>query len=545
MKIAKVIKLVLTSFLLVFYASALYSQQIAFPGAEGYGKYATGGRGGKVIEVTNLNASGTGSLAAAIAASGARTVVFRVAGTIDADLKISSGNITIAGQTAPGDGITIKGKLSFNNVSNVIVRYIRARGEVNGDAFGGRYNDNIIIDHVSASWSSDEVMSIYHGNNVTIQWSMITEACGGSHRFGGIWGNNHSTYHHNLFAHNIDRNPRIASGAGYNDFRNNVIYNWQYESLHGGEMHQSGDAQHQFCSTNVVGNYYKPGPGTQSQHKSRICSPKTRNGAADYGKWYVAENYLVGDTAVTADNWKGVIPVWWNTIDPDLAAIPGLKLDEPSEFMPINQQTAEEAFQAVLDSVGCSFPNRDAVDARIIEEVHNGTATYGVGFINGPTTVGGWPTLATGPAPDDTDHDGMPDSWEDTNGLNKNDPEDRNGIGEGGYTNLENYINSIIKIPTSIERSENMIADEYKLGQNYPNPFNPTTKIDFSCSKKSHVKLEVFDITGRIVATLIDEVKGAGNHSINFNGSNLSTGIYVYKLTTANNMLARKMLLTK
>ena len=545
MKIAKAGKLVLVSFLLSFYASALYSQQIAFPGAEGYGKYATGGRGGAVYEVTNLNSSGTGSLAAAIAASGARTVVFRVGGTIDADLKISSGNITIAGQTAPGDGIAIKGKLSFNNVSNVIVRYIRVRGEVNDDAFGGRYNNNIIIDHVSASWSSDEVMSIYHGNNITIQWCMITEACSGDHKFGGIWGNNHSTYHHNLFAHNIDRNPRIASGAGYNDFRNNVIYNWQYESLHGGEMHQPGDSRFQFCSTNAVANYYKPGPGTRTQDKSRICSPKTRDGAADYGKWYVAENYLVGDTAVTADNWKGVIPVWWNTIDPDLAAIPGLKLDEPSEFMPINQQTAEEAYQAVLDSVGCSFPNRDAVDARIIEEVRNGTATYGSGFISSPTTVGGYPTLATGTAPTDTDHDGMSDDWETANGLNINDPADRNEIGEGGYTNLENYINSIIKIPTSIERSENMIADEYKLGQNYPNPFNPSTKIDFSTPKKSHVKLEVFDITGRKVATLIDEVKEAGNHSINFNGSNLSTGIYVYKLTTANNILARKMLLTK
>jgi len=439
---------ILTSFFF-FYTGSLYSQQLAFPGAEGYGKYATGGRGGKVIEVTNLNSSGAGSLAAAVAESGARTIVFRVGGTIDADINIKSGNITIAGQTAPGDGITIKGKLSFNNISNVIVRYIRVRGEVNEDAFGGRYNDNIIIDHVSTSWSSDETMSIYHGKNITIQWCMITEAMGGNHAFGGIWGNNHSTYHHNLFAHNIDRNPRIASGAGYNDFRNNVIYNWQYESIHGGEMHQGTDARFQFCSTNVVANYYKPGPGTQAQHMTRICSPKTRNGAADYGKWFVADNYLFGNDSVTADNWKGVIPVWWNTIDPDLDAIPGLKLDAPSEFMPINQQTAEEAFQAVLEYTGCSFPNRDTIDIRIIDEVRDGTATYGNGFVSSPSTVGGWPALDSGTAPTDTDHDGMPDDWEIANGLNKDIPDDRNDtIGNSGYTNLEIYLNSLVKAPS-------------------------------------------------------------------------------------------------
>ena len=431
-------------FLLILIINS-YAQQLAFPSAEGYGKYVTGGRGGVVYEVTNLNSSGAGSLGEAISASGARTVIFKVSGTIDGDFTIKNGNITIAGQTAPGEGIAIKGKLRFDNISNVIVRYIRVRGEVNDDAFGGRYNDNIIIDHVSTSWSSDEIMSIYHGNNITIQWCMMTEACGGSHAFGGIWGNNHSTYHHNLFAHNIDRNPRIASGAGYNDFRNNVIYNWQYESLHGGEMHQGTDSRFQFCSTNVVANYYKPGPGTQTQHKTRICSPKTRDGAADYGKWFVADNYLHGFPEVTADNWKGVIPVWWNTIDPDLDAIPGLKLDSASNYMPINQQTAEEAYLSVLDYVGCSFPNRDTVDKRIIEEVRNGNFTYGnKGYISHPNDVGGWPVLAAGTPYTDSDHDGMCDDWETDNGLNPNDPEDRNEIGQGGYTNLEVFLYSLL-----------------------------------------------------------------------------------------------------
>ncbi len=197
----------------------------AFPGAEGYGSLTVGGRGGRVIAVTNLNANGPGSLREACDAQGPRIVVFNVSGTIDGDVKIKNDFITIAGQTAPGDGITIKGNLAID-ASNVVIRYLRVRTDHDGDALGGRYRKNIIVDHVSASWSSDEVFSLYHNENVTIQWCMITEACAkadGSHRFGGIWGNHHGTYHHNLIAHNDSRNPRWASGCGYNDYRNNVL----------------------------------------------------------------------------------------------------------------------------------------------------------------------------------------------------------------------------------------------------------------------------------------------------------------------------------
>jgi pectate lyase len=438
--------------LILFLSAGLsYAQQLAFPGAEGYGKYASGGREGVVYEVTTLNSSGTGSLGEAISASGARTVVLKVSGTIDGDFTISNGNITIAGQTAPGDGIAIKGKLSFDNVSNVIVRYIRVRGEVNGDAIGGRYNDNIIIDHVSTSWSSDEVMSIYHGNNITIQWCMITEACGGGHAFGGIWGNNHSTYHHNLFAHNVQRNPRIASGAGFNDLRNNVIYNWESHSIYGGEKHQGSDARFQSCSTNVVANYLKPGPGTLAKDAIKICSPwsRERNGGdADWGKWYVADNYMFDNDSVTEDNWKGVVPVRWMESEPHevwlLDKRELLKLDTPSEFMSISQQSAEEAYLSVLEQAGCSYPKRDAIDERIIEEVSNGTATYGNGFASSPGAVGGYPVLASGTAYIDSDHDGMSNEWEKAHGLDTNNAADRNGIGEGGYTNLEVFLYSLL-----------------------------------------------------------------------------------------------------
>ena len=429
--------------LIVCPAMSFAQNQLAFPTAEGYGKYTVGGRGGKAIEVTNLNASGEGSLRAALEAKGPRTVVFRVSGTIDADLKISNDFITIAGQTAPGDGIAIKGTLGIN-AKNIIIRYIRVRAEGRGDAVSGRYNKNLIFDHVSASWSSDEVFTIYHGEYVTIQWCMITEACSGSHKFGGIWGNNHSTYHHNLFAHNYARNPRIASGAGYNDVRNNVIYNWRNESVYGGEAHQPGKSQFSSCSTNVVANYFKPGPGTESQHKTRICSPWSRNGAADYGDWYVADNYLVGSPEVTADNWKGVFPQYTGHIPVDLTAIPGLKLNEPWAAMPINQQTAEDACQAVLKYAGCSLPNRDALDARIMEEVRTGTATKGDnGFVRNPMVSGGWPELKSLPAPADSDHDGMPDAWEKDKGLNPNDAADGNKVASDGYTMLEKYLNSI------------------------------------------------------------------------------------------------------
>ncbi|YCM42513.1 hypothetical protein V2O64_14475 [Verrucomicrobiaceae bacterium 227] len=430
--------------LLTSTASSFAEKQLAFPSAEGYGKYTVGGRGGKVIEVTNLNASGEGSFRAAVEAKGPRTVVFRVSGTIDADLSIKHDHITIAGQTAPGDGITLKGRLGIN-ASNVIVRYLRVRAEGSGDAVSGRYKKNIILDHVSASWSSDEVMSIYHCENVTIQWCMITEACSGSHKFGGIWGSNHSTYHHNLFAHNTDRNPRIASGAGLNDVRNNVIYNWKNESTYGGEVHQPGKDQFVGCRVNLVANYYKPGPGTPKENRTRICSPWSRNGAADYGDWYLVDNFVVGSEEVTANNWRGVFPQYTGHVPVDLDAIPGLQLDQAVEVMTIKQESAEEAYKTVLNQAGCSIPNRDAVDRRIIEEVRLGTAKFGEnGFVKSPEMVGGWPELKNGTAPADTDHDGMPDDWEIKNGLDPKDASDGAKDKAGnGYTNLEEYLNQI------------------------------------------------------------------------------------------------------
>jgi pectate lyase len=455
--------------LTLFFGFDNYAQQLSFPTAEGYGKYTKGGRGGVVYEVTNLNDSGLGSLRAAVEASGPRTVVFRVSGTITLTkaLDIRNPYITIAGQTAPGDGITIRKFPIVVRADEVIIRYLRVRlGSESGrddDAMGGRYFKNIIIDHVLASWSVDEVMSFYHCENITVQWCILSEAlvdaghASGPHGFGGIAGSNYGTYHHNLFAHNSSRTPRMASGSGHFDFRNNVIYNWGYQNIYGAENQQVGDPVRNFSVINLVANYYKRGPATVSgDMRNQIARPSRRDVPTDYGKWYIADNVMVGNASVTADNWLGVNP------DGGKGDIPLLKLNDPWPSMPINQQTAEEAYLSVLAHAGCSFPKRDAVDNRIIQETFEGVATYEgsyyktkwaprladptkmSGMIDNPADVGGWPTLNSTTPPVDTDKDGMPDEWEIANGLDPNNPSDRNNIGAGGYTMLEIYLNSLV-----------------------------------------------------------------------------------------------------
>lgn len=415
--------------------SVLANDLPAFPGAEGYGAKTIGGRGGRVIAVTNLNDSGSGSLQAACEAQGPRILVFRVTGTIDGDVRIKHGHITIAGQTAPGDGITIKGNLSID-ASDVVVRYLRVRTDREGDAIGTRYRRNIILDHVSASWSTDEVLSLYHNENVTIQWCMISEACAkedGSHRFGGIWGNNFGTYHHNLIAHNDSRNPRWASGCGYNDYRNNVLYNWGYESCYGGEAQQQGDRRKppiEHSTINMVANYYKPGPATRDDVRDRIAKPSSRRGG-DQGSWYVADNFIDGSSEVTFDNWSGMHGDSFT------------RLAKPWEAIPIHQQSPQDAYLAVLERAGCSLPKRDSIDARIIQEVRSGTATHGKnGIIDMPDDVSGWPELKSGTTPTDTDNDGMPDEWEMQYGFDANSADDNSSDKDGdGYTNIEEYLN--------------------------------------------------------------------------------------------------------
>ncbi|WP_019639610.1 Ig-like domain-containing protein [Paenibacillus fonticola] len=398
-------------------------QPSAFPGAEGGGKYTTGGRGGEIYEVTTLADSGPGSLREAVSA-GNRTVVFRVGGIIqlESPLKIIGDNLTIAGQTAPGDGITVIGYPTTFEGNNLIVRYMRFRlGDANvteADSFGGRYKKDIIIDHCSFSWSVDEVLSPYGNENVTVQWSIIADAmhiskhAKGRHGYGGIWGGKNTSFHHNLIANNSSRNPAFDSTAGNShDFRNNVIYNWGFFASYGGKG----------AVTNMINNYYKPGPETEV---IRFMNAETT------GSYYIAGNVMDGYPDFTEDNWSGVHKY------PDY-----VKLDSPISFAnPLPTESAEQAYEAVMQNAGATLPKRDAIDARIINNVIHRTGTH----INSQTEVGGYPLIEqVNSLFEDDDHDGMPNSWELAQGLDPNDPSDRNVINAEGYTNLELYLNSI------------------------------------------------------------------------------------------------------
>lgn len=442
------------------------AQVPAFPGAEGFGAMTTGGRGGSVIEVTNLNDHGTGSLRSAIQASGTRTVVFRVSGTIalESELRIQNDNITIAGQTAPGDGICLRNHSLTVDASNVIIRFIRCRlGDQDGaqsDAMWGREEENIIIDHCSMSWSVDEAGSFYDNKNFTLQYCILSESLyrsihdKGDHGYGGIWGGQGVTFHHNLLAHHTSRNPRFC-GSRYTgqpelelvDHRNNVIYNWGFNSCYGGEA----------GNHNMVANYYKYGPATSVSTRDRIIDPDSNENG--YGTYYIADNVTHGYPATTEDNWRGVDGVSSDTREE-------IRLDEPLEAPALTPHTAYEAFEHVVAQAGAILPKRDAIDSRIVHETVTGTVTYDgaygdmLGIIDSQETVGGWPALESADAPADTDRDGMPDAWEDDMGLNRDDPADRNGDLDGdGYTNLEEYLNELVDAYEYILRPIHLAVD--------------------------------------------------------------------------------------
>lgn len=442
----------------------------AFPGAEGHGRYVTGGRGGKVIHVTNLNDSGTGSLRWALSQSGTKTIVFDVSGYIDlkSQLNVSS-NTTIAGQTAPGDGITLRYyTLYFGKCDNVIVRFIRCRRsqvkDVNdgADATWGRQRKNIIIDHCSFSWSIDEVASFYDNRNFTMQWCNITEALAnpghskGEHSYGGIWGGKDASFHHNFLAHMQNRAPRF-NGARYEwdgydkdkykntidaervDFRNCVMYNWGsgngcYGGPGGGYI-------------NMVNNYYKAGPGTSNKTRVTEVSVGAKGNSTPsnlYGycsRYYISGNYVTAASNPENYDWQGV------KYDSGLFTIDGekymadknhlygddkeykqntsgvdcikVKLDEPIDAGEVTTHKAQTAFEKVLKYCGASFV-RDACDVRYAEEAENGTTTFKgaivkragiLDFINDPEgtedpSTASYPTLREEKRPADFDTDG-------------------------------------------------------------------------------------------------------------------------------------------
>lgn len=415
--------------------------KVAFPGAEGFGKYTTGGRGGQILIVENLNDSGSGSLRAAIEEGYPRTILFNISGTIElkSKIKVEHGNLTIAGQSAPGDGICLKNYNFSIKANNVILRYLRFRmGDEKlqqDDGLSVIGQKNVMIDHCSFSWGTDEVATAYDNENFTLQWCIISESLNrsvhqkGEHGYGSIWGGKGASFHHNLLVHHKSRLPRFCGARYHNvpqdeivDYRNNVIYNWRSNNSYGGE-----EGNH-----NIVNNYYLPGPATSTSKKSRLLNPY-----APYGRFYVAGNILHGNEDVTKNNHKGVV-----ADHPESYLV-----STPISVVDIASETAEEAYEKVLAMAGASI-KRDIVDQRIISETKNGTAVYGVrgdGIIDSQNQVGGWPTLQTYGIKPDLDKDGMPDKWEEARGLNPNDGKDHALKNlHDHYTNIEIYLNELV-----------------------------------------------------------------------------------------------------
>jgi len=439
---------------------------IAFPGAEGYGKYATGGRGGKVYIVTNLNYDGEVIFRNAATANEPRIIVFAVSGTIHITKPISiKANATIAGHSAPGDGICIADRSVQLGGDNIIIRYMRFRlgdkwqrqaGMVDGsggeDAFSGGGRKHIIIDHCTFSWSNDECFSVYNGDSSTFQWNIISEPLNYSyhfetgdkdwehHGYGGIWGGKHLTAHHNLFAHCNNRNPRFNGNRQgiqeFVDYTNNVIYNWGGNNIYAGEGGYY----------NIVNNYFKYGPSTNKNVRYRIVNPG-KTDAIGFGKWYVNGNFVDESKEMTKNNWLGVVMGNGGTEADKKNTI----IDKAHSALPIPTETAEDAYTSVLKYAGASF-KRDTLDARIVKNVWDRTGNIidvqGGYPAHSPfeITLNAWPELKSSPAPVDTDKDGIPDDWEKKNGLNPSDASDASkNSSHKFYTNIELYINSITK----------------------------------------------------------------------------------------------------
>ena len=419
----------------------------AFPGAEGFGAQSVGGRGGQVLFVTNLNDSGPGSLRAAVETDGPRTVIFRISGTIalSSPLTIRKPYITIAGQTAPGDGICLKDNALVIAADQTIVRYLRCRPGDNtkaeSDALSIASGRDITVDHCSASWAVDETLSASTGGklgNVTVQWCIISESLNnsthhkGAHGYGSLirggWGNGY-TYHHNLYAHHHARLPRPGN---YNDrekdpdgfildFRNNVIYNWAGRSA--GYNADGSNGTDSITKMNFIGNYYKAGVNSGG---NLAFSESTRSAKACFNGNAMNGSY-------PPEPWSLVS---FSQFSPrDIAAYVQA---EPIAVAAVTTDDAMKAYERVLAEAGAMLPKRDAVDARVINEVKNGKGK----IIDDEDEVGGWPELKSAAPPADLDQDGMPDDWEKRNGLNAGDPADRNADADGdGYTNLEEYLN--------------------------------------------------------------------------------------------------------
>lgn len=460
---------------------------LAFPEAEGGGKFTFGGRGGQVYVVTSLEDNGPGSLREACEKGGPRIIVFNVSGIIrlKTPLIIRAPYVTIAGQSAPGDGVCVAGESVWINTHDVLIRHMRfRRGETyvgrRDDAIGGNPVGNIMIDHVSASWGLDENMSMYRHMyndstgkaeekrgtvNITIQNSIFSEALDTwNHAFGSTLGGENCTFMRNLWANNAARNPSIGWNGLFN-FYNNVVYNWVHRSIDGGDYQ---------ATYNIVNNYFKPGPATPLNQpvSYRILKPESGRSKLPYvvfGRAHVKGNIVEGNEKVTANNWDGGVQLenkkgdamTYAEAQPYFAA---MSVKEPFPHASFPVMTAQETYGYVLDHAGATLPKRDPVDTRVIGDVKNGKPvkllsnvklpekdfehrrlpkdSYKIGIITDISQLGGYPVYKGTPYKD-SDNDGIPDAVEKEMGLNPNDPSDSAKITASGYANIEIYLNKL------------------------------------------------------------------------------------------------------
>ena len=412
----------------------------AFPGAEGFGANTPGGRGGKIFLVTNLDDSGPGSFRDACLADGPRIVVFRVAGTIalKSPLTVAKPFLTVAGQTAPGGGICLRDATFGIATHDVVIRHLRSRlGDETAreadalDVLHG--SSNVIIDHCSATWSIDEALSLSGDNqNITVQWCLIGESlrqskhAKGPHGYGSLArANGPVTFHHNLWIHNDARNPRMGDNYGRGptfpkfDVRNNVIYNY------GGTA--SGLTQGNL-QANYVANYIRPGPSSKAKTPITVGNKPLDSDL----QFYIRDNVFEGSEELTRDNTK-----FFSAYEID-GKRQVRTFDQPFAAPAVKTVPASDAVELVLATVGASLPQRDSADARLVGHVRTRTGS----MINSQTEVGGWPELASVPAPADADRDGMPDDWETKHGLNPRDATDAAADPDkDGYTNIEEFLN--------------------------------------------------------------------------------------------------------
>jgi len=461
----------------------------AFPGAEGFGCTTPGGRGGRVIKVTNLNISGPGSLQEACSAGGPRIVVFDTSGVIPGDVIIDHSRITIAGQTAPGAGITIRGRLMTRygdeTFEHIVVRFLRVRPDpttgVSGDAIQFSKVKNCVIDHVSCSWANDETIDIYYAHDVTIQWCTIEESDleghskGVPHNYGMINGpgGGRISLHHTLFAHHRRRCPAIAHGPS--DIRNIVVYNFRDGLSHEGHVPNN-------LGFNIIGNYYKTGPSEYNIFP--FCFVPNVS-------YYLRDNYFEGlwntYTGMIQDPWAEADSLYGLRYYRDK----GVKAETEYDVPAVTTYTPQEAYNLVLESAGC-FP-RDTVSRRTITEVKEGAGSWGR-HESGDLMTG----LVVKTPPFDTDNDGMMDAWERANGLDPSDSTDHITIMEPGYTAIEEYCNMLAR----------------RLAETRGNL--PPLRYDFT----GDLRLSVADAIGCILLSFKDpsnpqlDVSGDGRYSI-------------------------------